>query len=159
MRVVRSTLATMKALVLVLGLFLMVSLVPSRAQAKGIPVIYNTGDETFATGPLPAPLDKDPQLAGFEAGYLCQVKGIVWSYFSVTDCKPVAFKGDTYMDDPEIVAAITAKYKESDMQRGLWGRFGWVLLALGVVAGVLIWLKEKIMGGDKAEEKDADEAT
>jgi hypothetical protein len=45
------------------------------------------------------------------------------------------------------------------MQRGIWGRFGWVLLALGVVAGVLIWLKEKIMGGDKADEKDADEAT
>ena len=149
----------MKALAVFLGLFLFVSLVPSRAEAKGIPLIYNTGDETFATGPLPPPLDKDPQLAGFQAGYLCQVKGIMWSYFSVTDCKPVAFKGDTYMDDPEIVTAITAKYKESDMQRGLWGRFGWMLAALAVVAGILIYLKEKFAPSKDSESKDADEAT
>jgi hypothetical protein len=145
----------MKALVVSLGLLLLVLCAPSRAEAKGIPVIYNTGDHAFATGPLPAPLDKDPELAGYEAGYLCQVKGIVWSYFSVSDCKPVAFKGDTYMDDAEVVKAITAKYSEADMQRGLWGRFGYLLIALAVVAGALIWLKEKIMGGsdDEADEK------
>ena len=153
--------ATMKALVVSLGLLLMVLFAPSRAEAKGIPLIYNTGDHAFATGPLPAPLDKDPQLAGYEAGYMCQVKGVVWSYFSVTDCKPVAFKGDTYIDDEEVVKAITAKYSEADMQRGLWGRFGWVLLALGVVAGAVFWLKDKIMGSsDDAEEADkADKAT
>ena len=90
--VARSRLATMKALVVSLGLLLLVLCAPSRAEAKGIPVIYNTGDHAFATGPLPAPLDKDPELAGYEAGYMCQVKGILWSYFSVSDCKPVAFK-------------------------------------------------------------------
>ncbi len=136
----------MKGMVAFLGLLLGLLLVPSRAEAKGIPLIYNTGDQTFATGPLPEPLAKDPQLAGFEAGYLCQVKGILWSYFSVTDCKPVAFKDDTYMDDPEIVQAVTAKYTEADMKRGIWGRFGWMLIALGVLAGAAIWLKEKITG-------------
>jgi hypothetical protein len=144
----------MKALVVSLGLLLLVLFAPGRAEAKGIPLIYNTGDHAFATGPLPAPLDKDPELAGYEAGYLCQIKGIMWSYFSVSDCKPVAFKGDTYIDDAEVVKVISAKYSEADMQRGLWGHFGWMLMALVVVAGGLIWLKEKIMG---SKEEEADE--
>jgi hypothetical protein len=144
----------MKALALFLGLLVMVLLVPSRAEAAGIPLIYNTGDHAFATGPLPAPLDKEPGLAGYEAGYLCQVKGIVWSYFSVSDCKPVAFKGDTYIDDAEVVKAITAKYTEADMQRGLWGRFGWMGFALVIVAGALLWLKEKITGEEDEAEQD-----
>jgi hypothetical protein len=109
---------------------------PARAEAKGIPLIYNTGEEAFATGPLPAPFDKEPALAGYEAGYLCKIQGVLWSYFSVSECKPVAFKGDSYTDEPELVKAISAQYKESDMQRGVWGRFGWMLLALGVVAGL-----------------------
>jgi hypothetical protein len=143
----------MKALVVSLGLLLFVLFAPSRAEAKGIPLVYNTGDQAFTTGPLPAPLDKDPQLAGYEAGYMCQVKGILWSYFSVSDCKPVAFKGDTYIDDAEVVKAITAKYSEADMQRGVWGRFGWLGLVLVVVVGGLLWLKEKIKGtSDEADE-------
>lgn len=151
------TYANMKALGVFLGLLLLVLLVPSRAEAAGIPLIYNTGDHAFATGPLPEPLDKDPQLAGYEAGYICQVKGVMWSYFSVSDCKPVAFKGDTYIDDAEVVKAITAKYTEADMKRGLWGRFGWVVFALVIVAGGLIWLKEKI-SGDKSESEEQEKA-
>ena len=127
-------------------MLLAVLLLPARAEAKGIPLIYNTGEEAFAVGPLPAPFDKDPELAGFQAGYLCQIKGVLWSYFSVSDCKPVAFKDDTYDDDPELVKAISAKYTEADMQRGIWGRFGWMVLAVGVVAGAGIWLKEKVTG-------------
>ncbi len=143
----------MKSFIVFLGLSLCVLLVPGRAEAKGLPLIYNTGDQIFTTGPLPPPLDAEPQLAGFEAGYLCQVKGVMWSYFSVTDCKPVAFKDDTYMDDPEIVTALTAKYKESDMQRGIWGRFGWMLGVLVIAAGALIWVKEKFTGtSGKADE-------
>jgi hypothetical protein len=149
----------MKALVVSLGLLVFVLLAPTSAHAKGIPLIYNTGDHAFATGPLPAPLDKDPELAGYEAGYLCQVKGVLWSYFSVSDCKPVAFKGDTYIDDAEVVKAVTAKYTEADMKRGLWEGYGWILLVLGVVAGLLIWLKEKIAGGSDSASEEADKAT
>jgi hypothetical protein len=145
----------MKALSLFLGLLMFVLLVPARAEAAGIPLVYNSGDHAFPTGPLPEPLDKDPQLAGFQAGYLCQVKGVMWSYFSVSDCKPVAFKDDSYVDDAEIVKAITAKYTEADIQRGVWGRFGWMIGALVIVAGALVWLKEKISGGsDEAEEEE-----
>lgn len=145
----------MKVLVSFLGLLMVFLLAPARAEAAGIPLIYNTGDQAFPTGPLPEPLDKDPQLAGYQAGYICQVKGVMWSYFSVSDCKPVAFKGDTFIDDAEVVKAITAKYTEADMQRGIWGRFGWMLAALVIVAGALIWLKEKITGqGDKEDSEE-----
>jgi hypothetical protein len=149
----------MKALVVSLGLLLFVLLAPTSAHAKGIPLIYNTGDHAFATGPLPPPLDKDAELAGYEAGYLCQIKGIMWSYFSVSECKPVVFKGDTYIDDAEVVKVISAKYSEADMKRGLWDHYGWILMALAVVAGVLIWLKEKIAGGSSDASEAPDKAT
>lgn len=146
----------MKAFALFLGLLMMV-LVPARAEAAGVPLIYNSGDHAFPTGPLPEPLDKDPQLAGFQAGYMCQVKGVMWSYFSVSDCKPVAFKGDSYIDDAEVVKAITAKYTEADMQRGLWGRFGWMVFALVIAAGAILWLKAKILG-EKDDEEEGEKA-
>ncbi len=149
----------MKALLVAVlcGLALFIS--PQRAEAKGIPLIYNTGEEAFATGPLPAPYDQEPQLAGYQAGYLCDIKGVLWSYFSVTNCKPVAFKGDGYTDEPELVQAISAKYKESDMQRGLWGHYGWMLLAGAVAVGGLLVLKDKFTGGkDDSTDKGPDAA-
>lgn len=115
------------------------------AEAK-VPVIYQTGQKAFSSGPLPAPYDKDPELAGFEAAYICDITGVFWSYFSVRNCKPAAVKGDTYSDEAELVAAIKAKYPESSMKRGLWGKYGWMLMALAVLAGLGIWLKEKISG-------------
>lgn len=147
----------MKSLIWGFVIAVSVLFMSGRAEAKGIPVIYNTGEEAFETGPLPAPFDKEPQLAGYQAGYLCNIKGILWSYFSVSNCKPVAFKGDSYTDEPELVQAITAKYKESDMKRGIWGKFGWMLLALGVVAGGLIYLKE-FLGSMKAPKAEKEEA-
>jgi hypothetical protein len=139
----------MAKLALALALGLLISLLPGTASAKGIPIPYHTGQKAFATGPLPPPFDQEPKLAGFQAGYICDIHGVVWTYFSVSNCKPVAFKDDTYADDPEIVAAITAKYTESDMQRGIWGRFGWMLIALAILAGVALWVKDRITGGDE----------
>src|SRR3954467_14925081 len=121
--------AAMKSELLVLGILGAILAMPTRAEAKGL-LIYNTGNETFATGPLPAPFDTNPELAGFQAGYLCQVKGVFWSYYSVSECKPVAFQGDQYVDNPELTQALSAKYSEGDMQRGIWGRFGWLILAV-----------------------------
>lgn len=143
----------MKVMGLVLGLALMILCLPSRAEAKGIPLIYNTGDEIFRTGPLPAPLDKDPELSGYEAGYLCQVKGVMWSYFSVSDCKPVAYKGDAYVDAPEVVKAVSAKYTEADMQRGIWAHYGWLGVAALLLVGIGLWAKEKFAGSAKPQEE------
>lgn len=119
------------------------------ASAKGGIFIYNTGEKAFECGPLPAPYDAEPELAGYRAGYICDVTGVFWSYFSVRNCKAVAFKGDTYTDQPEIAAAVKAKYSESDMDRGIWGRFGWMLMALAIVAGIALWIKSKVSGNDE----------
>jgi hypothetical protein len=148
----------MKSLLVILGILGVVLAMPARAEAKGL-LIYNTGNETFATGPLPAPYDTDPELAGFQAGYLCNVKGVFWSYFSVSECKPVAFQGDKYVESPELAKALSAKYSEADMQRGIWGRFGWLILVLAAVGGVLIWLKEVITGKSDDDEDNAKEPT
>jgi hypothetical protein len=148
----------MKSLLVILGILGAVLAMPARAEAKGL-LIYNRGDETFATGPLPAPYDADPELAGFQAGYLCKVHGVFWSYFSVSECKPVAFQGDKYVESPELAKALSAKYSEADMQRGIWGRFGWLILVLAAVAGVLFWLKEVITGKGDDDEDDAKERT
>ena len=43
-------------------------------------------------------------------------------------------------------ASIKAKYPESSMQRGIWNKYGWVLLALLVLAGIGIWIKEMVTG-------------
>lgn len=115
------------------------------AEAK-VPVIYQTGQHAFECGPLPEPFAKEPDLAGFQASYICDITGVFWSYFSVRNCKPAAVKGDTYSDQPELVAAIKAKYPESSMKRGVWGKYGWILMALLVAAGIVIWIKEKLTG-------------
>jgi hypothetical protein len=36
------------------------------------------------------------------------------------------------------------------MDRGIWGRFGWMLMAVGVVTGAGLWLKEKVTGQSDA---------
>jgi hypothetical protein len=126
---------------------------PSTSYAKGIPFIYNTGQECFATGPLPGDFAKHPDLAGFHAGYLCDIKGVMWSYFSVDQCKPAACQGDTYADDPELVAAVQAAYPESSMKLGIWGRFGWMFIALSAAIGGLLYLKDFLgKSGDDGEE-------
>jgi hypothetical protein len=115
------------------------------AQAK-VPVIYQTGEKAFECGPIPEPFDKEPALAGFTAGYICDITGVFWSYFSVRNCKAAAFKGDTYQDDPALVAAIAAKYPESSMKRGIWGHFGWMGIAALLGIGLIIIIKEKLSG-------------
>ena len=120
-------------------------LAPSRADAK-VPIIYQTGEEAFRCGPIPEPFDKEPELAGFYAGYICNIKGVFWSYFSVSNCRPAAIKGDSFFDAPELVAAIKAKYPQSSMQRGIWNKYGWMLLAAVVVIGLIMIVKDKITG-------------
>ena len=121
---------------------------PREAAAARIPMIYQTGQDGFVCGPLPAPYDKEPSLAGFQAGYLCDITGVFWSYFSVRNCKPVALQGDSYNDTAELSAAIKAAYPESSMKRGVWNHYGWMILALLVAAGLILWIKSAITGSD-----------
>jgi hypothetical protein len=122
---------------------------PRDAAAARIPVIYQTGQDGFVCGPLPAPYDKEPSLAGFQAGYLCDITGVFWTYFYVRDCKPVALQGDSYNDSPELAAAIQATYAESTMQRGIWNHYGWMLMAALAALGVGMSIKSAITGKEE----------
>lgn len=120
-----------------------VSLAPRSAEAK-VPFFYTGGETAFAIGPLPPPYDADSELAGFQAGYLCKVHGVFYSYFSISECRAVAFKGETYSDEPGLVRALSTKYSEKDMQLGTWTRYGWMPV-LGLIAlSILFWLKKKL---------------
>lgn len=132
----------LKLLAMVVALGLATVSFAGRAEAKGV-IIYQTGEDIFQAGDgsLPAPFAEMPELKAMKAGYKCNVFAIFWTYFSISDCQPVAYVGDSFVTDPALAAAITAKSPESDMQVGLWGRWGKVLLIAIVVvaAGLAAW--------------------
>jgi len=119
---------------------------PHEAAAARIPVVYQTGEDAFPCGPLPPPYDQEPGLADYQAGYVCEITGVFWTYFSVRSCKPAAIHDDTYKDSPELAAAILAKYPESTMQRGIWNHYGWMLMAALFVFGLVLWIKDALAG-------------
>ena len=125
-------------------------LVAYAAPAEAAKVIfYQTGEDIFEAGPMPPPYDKNPQLQNVKAGYKCKIFGIFWAYMHIWNCEPVAFRGDTYDRNPELVAAIKAKYKESDMKVGLWkkhGRWLFVLIVLGMIVMGVAGKKKKAEG-------------
>lgn len=141
---VRSWIPKLTLAVLIVAIGLAAS--PREAAAARIPVIYQSGQDSFLCGPLPSPYDQEPGLADFRAGYVCEITGVFWTYFSVRDCKPAAIHGDTYKDSPELAVAIQAKYPESTMQRGLWNHYGWMLMAALFVLGLILWIKDALAG-------------
>ncbi len=121
---------------LVVAAFALASLAFTR-EAAAIPVFYQTGEDIFETGPLPAPLDKDPKLEGDKAGYKCQVFGLFWAYMAWWNCQPVAFHGDRYDDEGPVAAAVGKAYPPSAIQMGLWPGYGrWVVGA--AIIGALV---------------------
>jgi hypothetical protein len=92
--------------------------------AAAVPLFYNTGEDIFEAGPLPAPFDQNPEYAGLKAGYKCDVFGLFWAYFWISNCEPVAFQGDKYLAEPDVAAAVAAKYPQDQMQLSPWQKFG-----------------------------------
>jgi hypothetical protein len=105
------------------------------AEAAKIPIIYQTGQDTFESGPLPAPFDKEPALAGAYAGYVCDITGVFWSYFSIDNCRAAAIRGNQFDDSPELAAAIKAKYPEPTIP--FWADHGWKLM-IGAVGAIVL---------------------
>jgi hypothetical protein len=127
-----------RAFLLGLSLSLLAGLAtPTDAEAKF--VLINVGDEIFSSGPLPEPWAQRSEYTGWQAGYKCEVIGVFWAYAHAWDCKPVAYKDNTFDDGPDLVQAIAAEYAEDDKQMGWWGRHGrWLfagLFIVGVFAG------------------------
>jgi hypothetical protein len=121
---------------MVIGLALAGLLVAGNASAA--PFVYNYGDDVFVAGDgkIPAPFDAEPDLAGAQAGYKCTVFGLFWAYFWINDCSPVAFKGDTYWEDPELSAAVAAAHPESEMNPGPWQSYGKFPIGLLILGGL-----------------------
>lgn len=133
-----------RILALALALFVGLSAFPDSAEARRGIAIINTGEDIFEAGPLPdslftslAPEDQAAarsQMAGWNAGYKCSIFGVFWIYIAMWDCKPVAFQGDSFDDQPEVAQAIEATY-HGKYSAGFWkGTMRWVILGLGVVA-------------------------
>ncbi|HEU4735152.1 MAG TPA: hypothetical protein VFT22_44980 [Kofleriaceae bacterium] len=112
---------------------------PQTATAQE--TILALGTVTFESGPLPPPLEHDPRLAGFHAGYVCVVIGIVRTYFEIEDCRPAAIRGATFYDDANPVASvIEARYPAPAIS--FWAAHGWKLIAWGVALVVfasIVW--------------------
>jgi hypothetical protein len=148
-------------LVLAATLALTAALPASDAQAARIPIVYQSGDDIFEAGDgsLPAPWDKEPELAGAKAGYRCDVFGLFGAYFTISDCEPVAFKGDTFWNEPELAKAVATAHPEDSMKVSAWqkhGRFLVGLLGLGLI-GFGIWGQMK--GGDDDDDEEEEGAT
>ena len=109
------------------------------ADTHGAIIFYKYGEMAFETGPLPEPYNTKKGLEGFKAGYLCKVFAIFWAYIHKWKCKPVAFKGNTYLDETKPGAAhikvlnqaIAKKYSMGDIKLGFWAKHGrWILLLI-----------------------------
>jgi hypothetical protein len=135
-----------RMLMLVVVSFCIAYAVPAEAAKV---IFYQTGEDIFETGPMPPPYDKMPQLQNVKAGYKCKIFGIFWAYMHIWNCEPVAYRGDTYDRNPELIAAIKAKYKEGDMKVGLWkkhGRWLFALIIIGLIVGAVAGKKKKAEG-------------
>lgn len=110
--------------------------ISSPAHGASIPVVYQSGQQAFPSGPLPEPYASQPAYAGFSGGYVCDVTGVFYSYVSIDDCKPAAVQGDRYDDSATLGAAIAAKYGAPAIP--FWAAHGWKLLAGLIVLGVAV---------------------
>ncbi len=101
----------------------------AKKRKKGGVIVYQSGYDIFPVGALPAPFDKATKLAGYRAGYKCKIFGLFWAYITISKCEPVAYRGSQFFSHPKLAAAISAKYKPSDMKVGFWTKHGrWILL-------------------------------
>ena len=108
------------------------------ARLRIIPIHW--GADIFDVAPLPNSVD-------WRAGYKCSVFGLVWTYFAVWDCTPVAYSDAGYDPSPKYTYWISSNYSMDDAKRGFWNEHGrWFLLgllALSVVGLVSEALEKK----------------
>lgn len=124
---------------------------PMAAQAKGIPLLFNTGDELFEAAELPAVLKADPELASgnWKLGFKCQHFGVFYADAWTWDCQKavVNVEGNTYMDLPAELDG-QANFTMSDAKRGFWNHFGVATILAGLA---LITLVPRLLRGKKDE--------
>lgn len=108
-------------------------------MAKGIPLIFNTGDELFQIEDAPKFDD------GYEVGYACQHLGIMYADIWTWDCKLMAIDIQKFSAgelDSKFLQQMNEKYSESDRVRNPWNHYGALLMSL-VIAGYLLMGRKK----------------
>ena len=143
MRTLMTTLAALTIIVVVS--------IPQQAEAKGMIFFYQTGEDLFPSGPIPAPFDKVPSLQNMKAGYKCRIFGLFWAYVARWDCMPVAFisaASRKFMrPNAALAKAIEQKYK-GKYGGGFWKLHGRWILALILIGSIVMGaFRKKMMGG------------
>ncbi|MDQ8038003.1 MAG: hypothetical protein REI12_11320 [Pedobacter sp.] len=103
---------------------------PLSAHAKGIPLLFNTGDEIFEIRDAPKYGD------GFSAGYACKHLGVFGADIWTWDCKIMAVNKAEFSVgaiDPAEAAELSQKYPLSMRERNVWNHYGFaaILLIMG----------------------------
>ena len=80
------------------------------------------------------------------------------AYVTISDCEPVAFKGDTYWNAPELAKAVGAAHGPDTMQVGFWKKHGRIPLGLVILALVGFGIWGQIGGKDDDDEDEQPEA-
>ena len=105
---------------------------PDRAQARGIPIIYNTGDTSFAERPLPATL-RGLTRDATHMGYHCQHFGLFWITLWTWDGQWAIYNDKVVYKLPDEVAAVALGIAGKDPGKPFFYRFPLGLLLITVV--------------------------
>jgi hypothetical protein len=118
------------------------------APAEARIVVHHGGRHAWPAGPVPAAWS-DQVPPGYEAGYSCETAGLLWTDLAVWDCRPCLIheEAQTAMSlegaPADLVSAIAAAYRFSDVRRGLWEAHGrWALLMV-VASGVAAFMARR----------------
>lgn len=148
--------ATLVAL-MTLAAVTVVMLAAGEAEAGRRIIFYQSGEDIFVSGPLPAPFDKDKKLLGAQAGYKCQVFGLFWAYMHTWNCQAVAVRGNQFFNDGKLAAGIDAQYN-GDKNMGLWQQHGrWALVGV-ILIGLVGYIRKKSKRRRRAEAEAEAEA-
>jgi hypothetical protein len=135
-------------LALVIGAI--VVLAGSSAHAR-IPIPVHSGPDIVKVGPIPQELvaaAEDPtELGSWELGWKYSSFGALFSDVWTWDRELVFVKENTYTDIPaEIRTPLEKKYPFSKCGRGIWRKVGAKAIAVLILLGLLMQLKETITG-------------
>jgi hypothetical protein len=127
----------MKNVVLTIAVLLLLAL-SSNAQAKrGIPFLFQTGDEMFEAGEWPHDALKiEPGLADYKPAFLCKHFALLWADVWSWDCHLVAgdVAQESYADLPEeLSATLQSKIPFSQAKRSFWNHYGVPAMVLAFI--------------------------
>jgi hypothetical protein len=128
----------MKNSMITIAALLLLAISTSAHARKGIPFLFQTGDEMFQAGEWPQDaLKVEPGLADYKPAFLCKHFGLLWADVWSWDCQLVAgdLAQEAYADLPEeLSASLKSQIPYSKAERGFWNHYGILVIILGIAA-------------------------